>query len=248
MDIDIVASPPTGVEADVLAFPVPDPVVLPPSGQEIDRLVEGRLAPLIEDGELKGSRGRLTLLHSDGRLQAHRVAAAGVGARDETDADSLRTAAAAVARRASEIGARTVAWVLEESGLPVGASDQARAVVDGIALGPYYAGRWKTKADDDEEHTSELERLILCGPGAEAVADEARRANVIARWTNRCRDLVNAPANELTPQRLTEWAEETASDLPSARFESIGGGGERGGGGGGPAGGGPRGANPPPPG
>lgn len=99
MDIDVVASPPTGVEADVLAFPVPDPVALPPSGLEIDRLVEGRLAHLIEDGELKGSRGHLTLLHSDGRLKAHRVAAAGVGERDETDADSLRTAAAAVARR-----------------------------------------------------------------------------------------------------------------------------------------------------
>ena len=41
MDIDVVASPPTGVEADVLAFPVPDPVALPPSGLEIDRLVDG---------------------------------------------------------------------------------------------------------------------------------------------------------------------------------------------------------------
>jgi leucyl aminopeptidase len=221
MDIDVVASPPTGVEADVLAFPVPDPVVLPPSGLEIDRLVEGRLAHLIEDGELKGSRGHLTLLHSDGRLKAHRVAAAGVGEQDETDADSLRTAAAAVARRASEIGARTVAWVLEENGLPVSASEQARAVVDGIALGPYYAGRWKTTQDDGEERTRELDRLILCGPGAEAVADDARRANVIARWTNKCRDLVNAPANELTPESLTEWAQSTASDLPTLRFESM---------------------------
>jgi leucyl aminopeptidase len=222
MDIDVVASPPSGVEADVLAFPVPDPVVLPPSGQEIDRLVEGRLAHLIEDGELKGARGRLTLLHSDGRVQAHRVAAAGVGERDETDADSLRTAAAAVARRASEIGARTVAWVLEENGFPVSPAEQARAVVDGIALGPYYAGRWKTHTDDDEERTRELDRLILCGPGAEAVAEEARRANVIARWTNRCRDLVNAPANELTPEHLAEWAKSTASEVSPLRFESIG--------------------------
>jgi leucyl aminopeptidase len=219
MEIDVVAAPPAGVEADVLAFPVPDPVVLPSSGRELDRLVEGRLAHLIEDGELKGSRGSITLLHSDGRVPAHRLAAVGIGKEAESDADSLRTAAATVARRAGEIGARTVAWILEENGVPLAAAEQVRAVVDGIALGPYYAGRWKT---NDDDRTREVERLLLCGPNAEAVAAEARRANVIARWTNRCRDLVNAPANELTPAKLAEWAEQIASEVPGLRFEALG--------------------------
>src|SRR5215218_1125579 len=125
MDIDVVAAPPAGVEADVLAFPVPEPVVLPPSGRELDRLVEGRLGHLIEDGELKGSPGSLTLLHSDGQVPAHRVAAAGVGAEGDVDADSLRTAAATVATRATEIGARTIAWVLEENGFPLAPAEQA---------------------------------------------------------------------------------------------------------------------------
>jgi leucyl aminopeptidase len=219
MEIDVVAAPPVGVEADVLAFPVPDPVVLPPSGRELDRLVEGRIAHLIEDGELKGSRGSLTVLHSDGRVPAHRLAAAGVGEEGEADADSVRTAAATVAKRAGELGARSVAWVFEENGLPLDAAEQARAVVEGIALGPYDAGRWKTS---DEDRKRSVERLVLCGPNAEAVADEARRANVIARWTNRCRDLVNAPANELTPTSLAEWAGTIASELPSLRVEVLG--------------------------
>src|ERR671919_2630489 len=157
MDIDVVAAPPAGVEADVLAFPVPDPVVLPPSGREFDRLVEGRLAHLIEDGELKGSPGALTLLHSDGGVTAHRLAAPGVGGKADAGADSLRTAAATVATRASEIGARTVAWVLEDNGLPLGAAEQARAVVEGIALGPYDAGGWKTK---DGARRTETQRPV----------------------------------------------------------------------------------------
>jgi leucyl aminopeptidase len=218
MEIDVVAAPPAGVEADVLAFPVPDPVVLPPSGREFDRLVEGRLAHLIEDGELKGSSGSITLLHSDGRLSAHRLAAAGVGEKADAGADSLRTAAAAVATRASEIGARTIAWVLEDNGLPLDAAGQARAVVEGIALGPYDAGRWKTKDDDRK---TKIQRLVLCGPAAEAVASEARRANVVAQWTNRCRDLVNAPANELTPAHLAAWAEQTASQFSTLRYEAL---------------------------
>ncbi len=44
----------------------------------------------------------------------------------------------------------------------------------------------------------------------------------MASWANRCRDLVNAPANELTPERLAAWAEEAAAANPSLRFESLG--------------------------
>src|SRR5262245_30855056 len=202
MEIDVVEASPAEVAADVLAFAVPEPVELPPAGRELDRLVDGGIQHLIEDGELKGERGRVTLLHTRDHLKAHRVAAGGVGG--DGDPDSLRTAAAAVGRRAAELGGKSVAWILSDDGLP--AVEQARAVVDGIALGPYDAGIWKT----NDEHKA-IERLVLCGPGAAGVADEARRANVVAAWTNRCRDLVNAPPNVCTPTTLAEFAEDTAS-------------------------------------
>ncbi|HEX5469713.1 MAG TPA: leucyl aminopeptidase [Gaiellaceae bacterium] len=207
MEIDVVDASPAEVAADVLAFAVPEPIELPPAGQELDRLVDGGIQHLIEDGELKGERGRVTLLHTRDKLGAHRLAVAGIG--ETGDADSLRTAAAAIARRAGDVGASTIAWVLAEDGLPP--TEQARAIVDGTALGPYDAGIWKTK---DEHHA--LERLVLCGPGAGDTAEEAGRANTVAAWTNRCRDLVNAPPNVCTPSTLAEFAEETAG-----RFEHM---------------------------
>jgi leucyl aminopeptidase len=217
MEIDVVETPPAEVDADVLAFAVSDPVELPPAGQELDRLVDGDLRHLIDDGELKGERGKATFLHTGGRISAHRVGAAGLGAREEQDADSLRTAAASIAVRTTDVGGRSVAWVLGEDGLAPG--EQARAIVEGTALGPYDAGRWKTRGNDRRQA---VERLVLCGPGAPAVAEEAKRANVVATWTNRCRDFVNAPPNECTPARLAEWAEETASRFDSLRFEAWG--------------------------
>jgi leucyl aminopeptidase len=213
MEIDVVEGSPAEVAADVLAFAVQEPTQLPPAGQELDRLVDGGIQHLIEDGELKGERGRVTLLHTRNELKAHRLAVGGVGVAE--DADSLRTAAAAVARRASELGGKTVAWILSENGLP--AAEQARAVVDGVALGPYDAGIWKTK----DEHTA-VERLVLCGPGAASVAEEAQRANVIAAWTNRCRDLVNAPPNVCTPTTLAEFAEDAASRFEHMTFSALG--------------------------
>jgi leucyl aminopeptidase len=216
MVIDVVEAPPGGVEADVLVFPVPEPAALPAEARELDRLLHGRLSRLIEDGELRGEAGRVTLLHTDGEVSARRVAAAGLG-NGPPDADSLRTAAGAAASRTADLGGSTLAWIVDgDSALPAG--QQARAVVDGVVLGPYAAARWKTV----EEPRGRIELLILCGRGAAEAAEEARRANVVAAWANRCRDLVNAPGNELTPERLAEHAEEIAAGSPALRFQALG--------------------------
>jgi leucyl aminopeptidase len=217
MQIEAVDTAPAKVNADVLAFAVPDPVELSRTAQEIDGLVDGELGHLVEDGELKGKLGKTTLVHTEGRLAAHRVAAAGVGSPADLDTDALRTAAAAVALRTGEVGGRSVAWIVGGSGLS--AAEQARAIVDGTVLGPYDAGRWKTGENDRRRA---IERLVFCGPGASALAEEARRANVVASWTNRSRDFVNAPPNECTPARLAEWAEETAGRFESLSFEALG--------------------------
>jgi leucyl aminopeptidase len=219
MEIEVVETTPAEVETDVLAFAVLDPAQLSAAGRELDQLVGGDLGHLIEDGELNGGRGKATFLHTAGRVSAHRLAAAGVGSAGELDSDSLRTAAAAVAIRTGEVGGTSVAWVVGDNGLSLSPAEQARAIVEGTALGPYDSGRWKTH---DDERRRSVERLVLCGSGAPAVAEEARRANTVAGWTNRCRDFVNAPPNECTPARLAEWAEETAGRFDTLSFEALG--------------------------
>jgi leucyl aminopeptidase len=215
MQIAVVEAPPGGVEADVLAFAVRDPAALAGAAEGLDRLVEGRLTGLIEAGELRGDEGRVTLMHADGQLAAARVAAVGLGSRT-LDADRLRTAAAKVAARTLDAGGTTVAWVVEENGLT--AEEQGRAIVDGTVLGPYENGRWKTK----DERRGGIERLTLCGPAAAGAAEAAENANVAAAWANRCRDLVNSPANELTPAALAERAEEIAAGSEHLSFEAMG--------------------------
>ena len=218
MDVAVVETPPEGIEADVLGFPVPDPAELSAGARDLDRVVRGRLAHLIDDGELTGSLGTVTLVHTVDELSAHRLAAVGIGERGSVDADQLRTAAAQVAIRAGGIGGGTLAWLLEQDGFSLSPAEQARAVVEGVALGPHDAGRWKTGND----RAASIKRLLLCGPGAPAAADEARRANVVADWTNRCRDIVNAPPNELAPEDLAAFAEDMAGRFAGVTFEALG--------------------------
>jgi leucyl aminopeptidase len=215
MQIDVVEAPPGGVEADVLAFAVHEPAELSGAAEGLDRLVEGRLARLLEAGELRGDEGHIALLHAEGRLGAARVAAVGLGNRP-LEADRLRTAAARIAARTLDVGGASVAWVVEEDGLP--AEEQGRALVDGTVLGPYENGRWKT----GDEPRGPIERLVLCGPAAGGAGEAARLANVVAAWANRCRDVVNAPANELTPEGLAAWAEEIAAGSDHLSFNALG--------------------------
>ena len=204
MDVAVSSSALEDVEADVLVLAVAEPLELGHL-QDLDSRVGGRLERLLADGELTGKRGKLTTLHLDGELKAKRLTIAGLG--KTPDADALRTAAAAVAHGRS----RTVAWWLDSP-------EQARAVVDGLMLGRYDAGRWKT----EPEKSPPLETLILCGPGSADALDGARRAALVAGWTNRARDLVNAPPNALTPLRLAEVAGEIEERFSRISAEIMG--------------------------
>ena len=88
-------------------------------------------------------------------------------------------------------------------------------MVDGIVLGGYDPGRWKSAKSGRE-----IDRLVFVG--SESVADGAARAATVATWANRARDLTNEPPNELTPERLAARAEEIASTSEHLRVESGG--------------------------
>jgi leucyl aminopeptidase len=206
MQISVVDAPPESVEADLLAFAVTEPAELGEVGKRLDALLAGRLAHLAEDREVKGQLGQLALVHTLGELGSHRLAPVGVGKASELDGDCLRTAASRVAQRAGGLRGGTVAWAIDpDLGLP--ADEQARAIVDGTVLGTYDAGRWKSQAGE----RAEVDRLLLCGAGAPSAAEAAARASTAARWTNHCRELVDAPANVMTPVALAERAGEVAS-------------------------------------
>src|SRR5438094_6596817 len=147
MSLPIEIALPGQVQADVLALPVTDPVELTGDAARIvEQKLDGRLARLVESGELKGEAGKALLLHLGGELQAPRLVAAGLGRRDEVGVDAFRTAGAAAARAASRAGG-TILWLLDES-LPLPAADQARGLIEGTILGSYDPGRWKTRDAD----------------------------------------------------------------------------------------------------
>jgi leucyl aminopeptidase len=115
----------------------------------------------------------------------------------EASADGLRTAAARAVRACR--GGGTVAWALDTS-LPLSAEEQVRALAEGAVIGGYDGRRWRSGGPP-----AGVERFVICGAGDD-LAPVASRAVLVARWVNAARELVDAPANVISPAGLAERA------------------------------------------
>jgi leucyl aminopeptidase len=181
--VEVTAAGPDVVEADVLAFPAGGALV-----QALDPLFGGRLALAAAEAD------PVAVVHVARELPARRLAAVRVEA---LDGDGLRTAAARAVH--AHRGRGTVAWALDRS-LPLALEDQVRALVEGAILGGYHAGRWKSG-----EPPRGVDRFVVCD-APDQLGAVAARAELVARWTNVARELVDAPPNIATPAGLAERA------------------------------------------
>jgi leucyl aminopeptidase len=152
----------------------------------------GPLAPLFESGEARTKRKHLALTHAEGK----RWLAVGLGDRDSFDGEAARIVAAVVAKRAAELGTRTLFWQ----------GPEPAAFAEGTVLAAYRYDAFKTKPEDDDDPDA-LECLLV------ATEEDLEPARVMAEAQNAARDLQNAPANELTPTKLAARARELAAEL-----------------------------------
>src|SRR5471032_2606819 len=202
--VEVTSSAPETLAAELLAVPFSGSSS--PVFARLDAMLGGALSKLTASGEAKSEPGKAAVLHvpAGSEVAAARVALVGVGAGGETDDDAVRTAASAAVRAARGLGG-SVVWAFDP-GLAA-PDDQVRAVFEGALLGGHDPARWKTTTP-----ATLPERLVIAGAPEELKA-AASRAEVIARWTNAARELVDGPPNELTPDGLADAAHELLSPL-----------------------------------
>jgi leucyl aminopeptidase len=156
-------------------------------------LPDGSLAALLQSGEARTAAKSVAVTHAGGR----RWLIVGLGKREQLDGEAARVAAATAHARARELGTATLCWEVPDN---VG-DDVVAGLVEGTALHAYRFDRYKPSLDGDRRT---LERLILSSH--HDVSGVTRRAATIVTAQNRARDLVNTPANVLTPAALAQYA------------------------------------------
>jgi len=195
VELEVVSAGVEELDADLVAVALAD-------GDEL----ADELRSAAGAGDVRTAFKRQALIHP-GRPE--RVVAIGLGAPDDVDAERLRVAGALAAKRAANLEASSLAWLV-----PAGdaAPERAAALAEGTALAAYRFDRYRSHSGDEPTPTR-LERLVLAVADSdrEAVEREAAIALVTAAAANRARELQNLPANELTPEALAERARQIAA-------------------------------------
>jgi leucyl aminopeptidase len=163
--------------------------------------------------DAKGGFKKLTTIHPD---SPSRVLVAGLGKRNEIDAEKARVVAALAAKEAAKLAATSIAWALP------GSDDDAalaEGLVTGTILGAYRFDRFKSK-DPGDPAPPAVDTLTLLAPESVSAAVEVARA--CAEAQNRARDLQGLPSNIATPSYLANRAEEIAAAHREVSVEVLG--------------------------
>ena len=175
----------------------------------VDRAMDGAISALISDGEIKGKRGELTLIHTLGSIAPKRVLVAGLGQAQSFTADAVRSVAADTARRLNGIGMKSAATIVHGAGI-AGLDDRecAQALAEGIVMGMYRFDKYKSHSSDSS--LSEITIVEFDESKLDSLRQGVEEGRVIGEAVNFCRDMVNEPANNMTPSDMAERALEVA--------------------------------------
>ncbi|MBD3883555.1 leucyl aminopeptidase [Phormidium tenue FACHB-886] len=171
---------------------------------ELDQKLSGTLAELIAEAEFKGKEGSSAVTRVGGNSPIRKIAIVGLGKPDALKLETLRRAAAAVAKLAKREKLKTLGV-----SLPSWNNDPAlsvQAIVEGIELALHQDTRFKS----EEDKGLKLEQIDLLGYGGQSEA--IARARQVCLGVILARELVAAPANIVTPITMAEAAEAIARE------------------------------------
>jgi len=176
----------------------------------VDEALDGAISQLISQGEIKGKLNEVTIIHSLGKLPATRVVVVGLGKQQEMSQDRVRGAVAETCRLLRQKGVESIATIAQGVGIAgITVAGAAQAVTEGAVLGVYSFRRHLTK----EPEYGEIKQLAIVDadeskvPSLEAGCHKGR---ILAEVTNLARDMVNEPANYMTPEHMAEMAAKLA--------------------------------------
>ena len=172
----------------------------------VDKALDGAITQLISQGEIKGKLNEITLVHSLGKLPAARVVVVGLGKQSELSLDKVRGAAGETCRWLRQRDVGSVATTAQGTGINnISPEDSAQAITEGALLGLYLFRKHMTREDDKP---GELKQLLIVGSDKAKIQLEkgSAKGKVLAEATNLARDMVNEPANYMTPTHMAEIA------------------------------------------
>ena len=177
----------------------------------VDRALDGMITRLIEDGEITGKKGEMTLLHTMGKIAPARVVVAGLGSQEDFDTEVVRRVSSEAVRFLRRRGIASAVTIAHGAGIGgLESEESGQAIAEGSLLGLYRFDRYHTNGDGADGEFEDLVIAELDSVRADSIRQGVERGQAIADATMIARNLVNEPANVMTPTAMAEVARQVA--------------------------------------
>jgi len=231
LEIKVITGDIAQIEADAIVVNLFEDTTQPGGATAaVDKALGGAISSLINRGETKGKFGEINIIHTFGKprqVGAEIVAIVGLGKLQDFNTDKIRGVAGEFCRALRKLNCHKIATILHGTGTGgIQPETSAQAITEGALLGLYSFNKYKKPEYEDIE-----EMLIVAREsGKIPILEQAtHKGSVVAEATNLARDMINEPANYMTPSRLAEAAEEIANKynlefhvFDSADMEAMG--------------------------
>jgi leucyl aminopeptidase len=209
LEIKVIVGDIAQIEADAIVVNLFEGVEQPGGATAaVDKALDGAISSLISRGEIKGKLGEVSIVHTFGKLPARIVAVAGLGKRQDFNVDKIRGVAGEFCRALRKLNCHKAATILHGGGIGgIEPEASAKAIAEGALLGLYSFIKYKKPEYEDIEEILIVVREKEKVPMLELAIDKGK---VVAEAANLARDMVNEPANYMTPSRMAEVAKEIA--------------------------------------
>ncbi len=177
----------------------------------LDEKLSQKIQELLTAKELSGKYKEYTMFHSDG-FNAARILIMGLGKRKDFTIERVMAVSAVAARNIRRVNLSDMAILNNFHKMDIKPEISTAAIVEGVNLGLYKFKKY-TKEPQADYHTMKKLKIVLEN---QEVTDEirhaAKKAEVLSESTNMVRDMVNEPANMLTPSVFAERAVKIANE------------------------------------
>ena len=234
MEIKAIAGDITTVDSPAIIVNLFDGVETPDGATgAADKALDGAILNLIADGEIRGKKGEITIIHTLGRIPSARVVVAGLGKAESFSPEVARQVTAAVCRRLRSAGVRSAATIVHGAGIGgLDVADAAQALAEGGLLGLYTFRRHFSKNDDGDRTLDELNVVEQDTSRIPEIESGLERGRIFAEAAMLARNMVNEPPNHMTPTHIADIAAGLASEhgldstiLDRPQMEELGMGG-----------------------
>lgn len=191
---------------DVLAisFIAEDEIKLTGELETLNQKLDGTIAELIEETEFKGELGSTAIARVGGRNPLRKIMLVGLGKKEEIKLDTYRQVGGSIARVAQSANIKTLAIAITNPHYDD--HSLAQVLSEGIILASHQDNRFKSNPKGSQ---TKLETVDLLGLSASEEAIST--AEKITSGVILARELVNSPANDLTPVTMAEIVQELAT-------------------------------------